>query len=292
MKKPHKSVITALLPQNESSELIKERMLEAIHFEDTDIERINDNLQSIAVNDKELQSDALLYFYENKKIFQDEFINELEQSGVSSEEYAIYCGVVAKEWITGRPFDGVVRLKKSVHDYLQEVFPSIQLNTAVQSSIHELDNIKPLISTITLSKILSINYQMLYEHLENWKALHPNRDNISNGDIFLRRGLQLNTNLNIPNPYVEQDFISSYSIALTIAEQFSKFNKPKFPVHINGDWGLFEQRVLFFSPFIPNMEVQELEFGVIPSKEPLPIYYQGLHAGVHEYILDPRPFQK
>ena len=292
MKKPHKAVITALLPQNINSELIKERMLEAIHFEDTDIERIDDNQKTIEVNDKELQSDALLYFYKNKKRFQNEFISELKQSGVSSEEYTNYCDVVAKEWITGRSLDGVVRLKKSVHDYLREAFPNIQLNTAIQSSIHEMSNIRPLISTITLSKILSVNHQMLYEHLENWKALHPNRDNISNGDIFLRRGLQLNTNLDIPNPYVEQDFISSYSIALTIAEQFSKFNKPKFSVHINGDWGLFEQRVLFFSPFIPHMEVQELEFGVIPSKEPLPIHYQGLRGGIHEYLLDPMPFHK
>ena len=54
---------------------------------------------------------------------------------------------------------------------------------------------------------------------------------------------------------------------------------------------LFEHRILFFSPFIPNMEVQELEFGVIPSENPLPIRYQGKHGDIHEYIIDPAPFQ-
>lgn len=293
MKKPHKAVITALLPQNQSSELIRGRMVEAIHFEDTEIERVDNNLEPIAVREKELDSDALCYFYENKESFRDEFIDELEQCDISSDEYVTFCDVIAKEWITGFQSERVLRLKKSVHDYFQEKFRGhIRFDEIIQKPINELSNVKPLISTETISKILSINHQMLYEHIEKWKDLHPNHDNISSSDVFLRRGLQLGANSNTSKQYIEQDFISSYSMAVSVAEQFSQFESPNFPVHINGELALFEQRILFFSPFIPNMEVQELEFGVIPSENPLPIHYQGKHGGIHEYIIDPAPFQK
>lgn len=60
---------------------------------------------------------------------------------------------------------------------------------------------------------------------------------------------------------------------------------------VNGDLGLFAERILFFSPFIPGMEVGQLEFGVIPSEEALPIRRQGCYGGIVEYILDPAPFQ-
>ena len=292
MKKPHKAVITALLPQNKSSELIKQRMLEAIHDEDSEIERTNNNNETIAVEEKELASDALCYFYENKESFRVEFIDELEQCGISSEEYIGFCNVIAKEWITGLPLDGVLKLKKSILNYFQEINQGrTNFEKIIRSSVDELSLIEPLISTYTLSKILSINHQMLYEHIEKWKDSHPDCEMISDRDIFLRRGLRLNINLDTLNPYIEQDFINSYTIAVTVAEQFSQYDNPQFPVHINGNIGLFEKRVLFFSPFIPKMEVMELEFGIIPSKKPLPIGYQGLHGGIHEYLLDPLPFQ-
>lgn len=292
MKKPHKAVTTALLPQYQGSELIKELMLEAIHCEDSEIERVDNNPRLIEVTKKELDSDALFYFYENREAFRDEFIDELEQCGISSEEYISFCNVIAKEWITGRPLDGVLKLKKSILNYFQEINQGrTNFEKIIRSSVDELSLIEPLISTKTLLKILSINHQMLYEHIEKWKDSHPDRDKMSSGSVFLRRGLHFNTNLDTLNPYIEKDFINSYTIALTVAERFSQENNPEFRVHIHGDLRLFENRVLFFSPFIPNMEVGELEFGIIPSEKPLPLHPQDLHGGIHEYLLDPMPFQ-
>ena len=236
MKKPHKAVITALLPQNQNSVLIKERMLEALHFEDTEIERFGNNLVPIAVGEKELDSDALCYFYVNRQSFRDEFIDELVQSDISRDEYISFCEVIAKEWITGFQSDGVLRLKKSIYKYFQEINQGTPKGEMViRSSVDDLTHVEPLISIKTLSKILSVNHQMLYEHIEKWKDSHPDHDNISSGDVFLRRGLQLDASLNTSKQYIEQDFISSYSMAITVAEQFSKFENPNFPVHINGE---------------------------------------------------------
>lgn len=94
-------------------------------------------------------------------------------------------------------------------------------------------------------------------------------------------------------PYREWDYLNSYSLAVSVSEKFSLPSKQKVGTTsdvrtlVSGDWRLFQDRVLFFSPFIPTMAPCQLEFGVIPSGKSLPIHSQGLHAGVHEYLLDP-----
>jgi len=109
-------------------------------------------------------------------------------------------------------------------------------------------------------------------------------------DLFLRRGLVLEKPFEAAVPYTEYDFINSYSLALSAPEQFSKA-KAGIPAIVNGELALFTARVLFFSPFLPNMDVGQLEFGIIPSRQPLPLHYQGSHGAILEYILDPAPFQ-
>lgn len=47
---------------------------------------------------------------------------------------------------------------------------------------------------------------------------------------------------------------------------------------------------MFFSPFIPNMEVGQLEAGVIPAERPQRIRRQGEFGGVLEYILGDGPW--
>ena len=61
--------------------------------------------------------------------------------------------------------------------------------------------------------------------------------------------------------------------------------KGKVAAIINGDLALFEHRVLFFSPFVPGMMIGQLEFGIIPALNGLPLKNQGEHAGIHEYLL-------
>jgi hypothetical protein len=93
-------------------------------------------------------------------------------------------------------------------------------------------------------------------------------------------------------PYREWDFINSYSIAFSAPEKFSQMMNGRKPAILNGDLAIFDGRMLFFSPFIPGMDVGQLEFGIIPSEKALPIHSQGIHGGILEYIIDPAPFQK
>jgi hypothetical protein len=141
-----------------------------------------------------------------------------------------------------------------------------------------------------VARVLQLNHELLHKHLEAWKAVHLNADRLSSDDIFLRRGLGLERPFEDDDVYREMDFINSYSLAFSSPEKFAQMQQNKVPAIVNGDLALFEQRVLFFSPFVPGMAVGQLEFGIIPALKALPLKSQGKHAGIHEYLLDPRPF--
>jgi hypothetical protein len=217
---------------------------------------------------------------------------------IDRSDLEVFCKVVAEDWFDGgrlRREGKCQRLKRSVLDYLFMVAGcSLPLDQVVRNG-EDLSEVEPLIAAEDVEKIITVNNQMLYRHVEAWKTCHPNNDNMSNSDVFLRRGVVLDSEIDISKPYREWDFISSYSIAFSASEKFSQMitrgNASSKSALINGELAIFTDRVLFFSPFIPGMAVGQLEFGIIPSIKPLPIHYQGVHGGILEYIVDPAPFQ-
>lgn len=294
MSKFPKALQTSLLPQYQGSAAFTERFLVAAHVEGATIDRSVKSGKLNLIDASELNSDVLTYFYENKDLFRAEFESELA-SRVSSEELRVFFEVVSTEWfdgksarVSGRPR----QLKRSVHDYFQAIIDvSFSTDSLVQVQDLPLD-VAPLISIASIAAILTVNNQMIYRHIEEWKSEHPNHDALSSGDIFLRRGLSLPRLLDTAMPYREWDFINSYSIAFSAPEKFTQNQPGQIPAIVNGELALFDDRILFFSPFIPNMDVGQLEFGIIPSLKPLPIHHQGEHSGINEYIIDPAPYQK
>ncbi|WP_146189168.1 hypothetical protein [Pseudomonas protegens] len=270
-----------------------ERFLIAAHEKGASIERSPNNEKTKLVDGTELHIDTLKYFTENKDSFRDEFAKELEGK-ISQEEFKIFCEVVALEWYDGKRMREEGRchqLKRSIYDYLC----TVANNTLIQSQLIQTTvlptDVEPLISSDAIAKILTVNDQMIYRHIEEWKMSHPSSDTISTDDIFLRRGLALESELDTSKPYQEWDFINSYSIAFSVPEKFSQMMHGRKPAIVNGELSLFENRVLFFSPFIPGMDVGQLEFGIIPCERLPLIHAQGTHGGILEYIIDPAPFQ-
>jgi hypothetical protein len=181
----------------------------------------------------------------------------------------------------------VLALKKSIRQYLEVITGSTSMANVVVNDIS--DPVASCLDSADVAKILTTNDQMLTRHIEAWKERHQNADQLSNDDIFFRRGLSLQTPRDEDEPYREWDFINSYSIALSAPEKFAQMQNGRIAALVSGDWGLFDGRVLFFSPFVPMMDVGQLEAGVIPSENPLPIKYQGNHGGILEYIIGEQP---
>lgn len=271
-----------------------ERFLVAIHEDGSPIERSPNNEKVKLVDGTELDSDVLNYFTKNKRQFREEFTEELAGK-LEGADFQVFCEVVAQEWFDSKRLrqGGRCRsLMRSIYEYLSAITHGSVTNAQfVQVKDAPLD-VEPLISVESVAKILTVNDQMLHRHIEEWKQLRPNSDELSSGDVFLRRGVGLDGPLDVTKPYLEWDFINSYSIALSAPEKFAQMTRGKTPAILNADLGLFEGRVLFFSPFIPEMEVGQLEFGIIPAEKALPLYSQGEHGGILEYIIDPAPFQR
>jgi hypothetical protein len=297
MKKLHPALDAAILPQYRESAAFMERFLVAVHEEGAAIKRSPNQKGIKLVDGTELDVDVLNYFTENKEEFRKEFIAELK-GRVDQSALEVFCKVVAEDWFDGgrlRREGNCQRLKRSVFDYLQMLNNGSLLSDQIVQSRENLNKVEPLLDAEDIASIITVNNWMLYRHVEAWKATHPNKDNISDNDVFLRRGIALEKELDTSKPYCEWDLINSYSIAFSAPEKFSQMaskEKPNSrPALLNGELTIFKDRVLFFSPFIPGMAVGQLEFGIIPSAKPLPIHYQGTHGGVLEYIIDPAPFQ-
>ncbi len=269
-----------------------ERFLVAIHEEDLPVTRSANEGKIKLVDDSELVDDVLCYFSENVALFRAQFANDLKEK-IGPKEFDLFCSTIATEWFDGkrlREEGNSQRLKRSVLEYISTVSGKASIENFVQVN-NALDDITPLVAPKTIAAILTVNDQLVSHHIEKWKDLHPRNNEFSNDDIYLRRGLALSSLLDTTEPYREWDFINSYSIALSAPEKFSQMATGKTPALIHGDLGLFHGRILFFSPFIPEMDVGQLEFGIIPSEKPLPIRYQGCQAGIHEYLIDPPDYQ-
>ncbi len=279
-----------MLPQYQQSPAFMERFLDAIHEKGKEIERAANRPGIKQVDKIEFQADFFTYFIENKSTMEVEFREELVKK-IGEEKTLLFCKTIATDWYDGKGWRNgsrVLGLKLSVKNYLSEIRNvGRKLSEVVVNETIEID--KPLFTSKQIASILTVNDQLMVRHIEAWKDSRIDSRSISNDDIFLRRGLALDRLFNENEKYQEWDYINSYSLAFSTPEKFSQMVSGKIPAIVNGDLNLFDGRILFFSPFVPGMNVGQIEAGVIPGEIPDSIKFQGKHAGICEYVLGDRP---
>ncbi len=290
MKDIPKILETATLPQYQGSAAFMERFLDAAHYEGGEVSRTPNKKGIKLVDGSEIDADFLDYFFDNKSALENEFLKDLINE-IGKAQAQLFCEVISSDWYDGKGLRNGLRvngIKYGIKQYLTYIISGkAELSELIQNP--EIPNCTQLFSGHEIAKILTINDQMMMKHIEAWKSQHPNSDWISNDDIFFRRGLSLDSEIDTSQPYREWDYINSYSIAFSAPEMFAQIQNGKLPALVNGDIELFNGRILFFSPFVPNMEVGQIEAGIIPSSIPVPIKYQGKHGDIFEYILDAIP---
>lgn len=278
---------TAQLPQYLHSSDFMERFLDAAHYKGQDIVRYKrpDGFNiNVAVN-AEMVADALFYFTENKEQLENEFKSDLIEL-IGERKASRFFKIISTYWFDGRAkrFSPAVQgLKSSVAAYLQESF-----NVDPTALVVDKDVRLPrpfFFGSNDIRKILNLNHQMLYKHLQEWMDQHPNSSWLSRGEIYFRRGIGLQKAWPDGSAYIEWDFINSYTLSISASEQFAMSGRKPGPTIVASDCDYFNNRVLFFSPFIPGMPASQLEFGIIPSSTPTRLEYHGNHAGIHEYFL-------
>lgn len=144
---------------------------------------------------------------------------------------------------------------------------------------------------VQLSKLLTLNGSLLERTIDDWIEARTSSRSIASTDIFLRRDLVLASIFEDSHIYVERDYISSYSLSTTVAEQFAKATTEQgaTPAILNADWAYFKERILFFAGFVPGIIAVQFEVGVSPASRPDVLTFQGVHAGVAEYLIGEHP---
>lgn len=207
---------------------------------------------------------------------------------------ALFCDAIAKEWFDGknkRIAGNVLALKRSIKTYLQTIIAdNLTIDRVV--TLSELERGDAMLTMEQLVKVLTLNDQMMGVLVDDWIEARLSSRSISRSDIFYRRGIILQEMFEDQREFIERDYISSYTFAMSVADKFSqnvKGDGAGIPAIISADCDYFGGRILFFSGFIPAMDPRQLKIGMIPSDCPDTLTYQGAHAGVAEYLVGEHP---
>lgn len=229
------------------------------------------------INSKEIKSEAFEYFYNNielQKDFKDRFCKE-----VGKEKYIKFCSIIIDQWSDGKSKrikeKELKALKLSIHNYLESLDKTIYCKSEILTNIYTTFNINEI------KIILKINEEMIDYAIQDWIKKHERGDEFSSNEVYFRRGI--NVKFNKKDIYYENDYINSYTLSTTIAEQFSQTGNSKRTI-VHGEYGIFYNRILFFAPFIKGLEGQ-LEVGIIPHYEEITYNWQKNIAETDEYIL-------
>lgn len=288
MSRPEK---VSILPQYEKSIIMYERFLDASLYNKEDIQRSEKELKIARADSTEIILDKLDYFTDNKNKanLEFEFLDRLIGS-IGQSKAELFCKLISEYWYDGRSkrreSKKMLRLAKSIQNYFIEYRRVINLESirAVDKDHVSLDE-KLMFEDDEISAILEINTEMLDLHLSKWLETRNDYLEISSNDIYFRRGLLMEKKPD--KDYNEFWYINSYSLALTIPEKFVTWDNKKFKIVINSSFSDLRNRILFFSPFIKDMEPYQLEIGVIPHYYDVELIYQGEYGGLEEYITKP-----
>lgn len=229
-----------------------------------------------------LRDDQLQWFVDKKPELESEFYN-LATNAVGRAKTKRFIDILCHHWFDGRETrrEGkkTLTLMRSLRDYVEAVSD----NGGPRLLRNKIDDGPCLFTPGEIAAILSINDQMLSWSIDDWIAARPYSETISRNDIFVSRGIALDSTIRGRVRFIDYDYISSYSLAISVAEQFCAAKSHPTLVHTEID--TFVGRVLFFSPFIPGLTPLQFELGIIPGKSQDVIAFQTDGRGVEEFRL-------
>ncbi len=233
-----------------------------------------------------LIGDQLAWFVDRKPEFEAEF-QALLVGRIGEEKTKRFFELLATRWIKGgsnKREGEILDLIESVANYARAVWtsdaPIVQLPIAPGGV--------PFLDQRDVALILSANDQMLQSTIDDWLEVRPNGAELGRDEVFVSRGLALKKSMRDRTTFSEYGFLSSYTLAISISEQFCRA-QPGLAAMVHTEIDTFQGRVLFFSPFIPGMNGTQFELGVIPGSRPDRLAFQMEHSGVEEYRLGDLP---
>jgi hypothetical protein len=277
---------TTLLPQYTFSDTMDNRF-------DLDIQKPGQNISrptkaAKGPHNTDRQEEAfenLQYFSDNKAKFETEFFEQLSGQ-IGEAPSRRFCDIIRDYWYDGttkRKDPEVLGLMASIRDYYLD-YNLFTCRSEIPVRNRPRAHTVATFQTFEIEAILKLNQGMLTAYLPEWLSGHPRSSDKSMDHVYFRRGISTKR-LPKEGPYKEFNFISSYSLAISVPEFFTQI-KPHIRALIHIHHSDTTNRVLFFSPFVPGMTGTQLEFGIIPAYKPQIIICQGKHGGIYEHLVE------
>lgn len=215
------------------------------------------------VNDIEISESENLnfeYFKNNAQTMASEFKNDICNE-IGEDKYNYFIELISNYWIPAGKRDSkkIRQLEFTIKEYLK-IFCKAKIRVLKDKSI----NANQVLTLQDLYQILEITRRLVGHYIQEW--LSSSKHDFSSNEIYLFRGINLENYPRKNKRFIEFRFINSYSLSLSIAEKFSDTVKqPKVNAIFALNENLVDNRILFFSPFLPGCQDSQLEFGLIPD---------------------------
>lgn len=230
----------------------------------------------------------LNWFIENKHQQASEFYERLA-SDIGAEKADTFVSLISSCWADGhkRHKGEILKLKRSVKRFVDGKCAIRTL--PVYNAKYETGEYA--FSDTDIQKILELNESMLCSAIDDWIDDRPGGQDISRSDVYVCRGIGIKKSMSRVRSYREWDYICSYSMSVSVAEQFCQQSIKLKSALIHTEIDTFARRTLFFSPFIPGMRSHQFELGIIPGKKPDNLKFHGIFSSqelkIEEYTIDP-----
>jgi hypothetical protein len=239
-------------------------------------------IKSVRLSEQESAHHA--FFHSSRPEMRKDYWNRLGDC-LSGQQRKKLIKIILASWTDGgvkRESEDVMSIKASISDYVKQKARggTVYVDEFIPKDTPRLLDVDEVGAIIDVTaRLVELTMQNYADHMRDL-----GHTLMSTNHLWLHRGLHLEKTLS-DGEYRERRHISSYSFSLSVPEQFAQCVSGKLPSLVS--IRLFDciERCIFFSELIPDLELKQLEYAVIPHWTPLHISYLGRHTKIDEYEL-------
>lgn len=208
--------------------------------------------------------------------FEARLNDEVEPSRVKQ-----FLSAFGKLWIDGsatrHTSNEMMSIKASIRDHDRHYYPKKHVFMNRNNSVP--NSVAPLFTPEEMHTVFDITSRLADTCIEDYLASRADSDANSINRIYLHRGIFPAERID-DLVLVEEHYLSSYSMAVTVSEVFAQTFTPSTkatgePAMFAAPYPLFSNRIVMFAPLIRGMPLGQLEVCVAPPLEVFLLEYFG-----------------
>lgn len=275
----------ATRPQNLSDPLIRKRLADDSSGQ-AGVERTLRARGYKAMTREEIAVRAYDFFQSRQNEWAAHFKDHVLNAGVAEKKFDVFTTCFAQFWTDGKK-------KRQDSTEIQSIKASIRNFDLIHHAkdvdrfvVNSVDiSVSSLLSAEEMRAIFDANYGLIDAFMPEYIDAMGHDGPGSLDNLYVRRGVYRD----LPGKILKElNYLSSYSLALSLVEQFAqplKKNslKHEIPCIFSAPISAVQKRIVAFAPFIEGMDLSQMELVTAPPVEEIVLRDDGEHGGIHEF---------